>query len=843
MADLLTNGATSPPPPPGDPLAIAATPLALRDLLLERGTSGLRRAGGYVREDLLQELTGLQGVRAYRAMRDNSPVIGACLFAIEMLIRNVKWHVQPADTSDEAAAYAELLSGMLFEDLELPWSLQLSEILSFLPFGWSWFEIVLKRRQGLFPPPLADGTPALPSKFADGLIGLGKLAPRAQDTLLRWEFDATGSLLGMHQLDPWVGRQAYLPYAKSLLFRPTSYKNSPEGRALTLDTPLPTPDGWTTMGAVTVGDKIYDDRGRIRYVTGKSRVWEQRPVFDVQFSNGAVVTADAEHQWSVTTANDRHLQNAPRLMTTHALFAWLARPVQNPFFCVGGAPVLDAAILPLPLDPYILGYWLGDGGQQSGVITVEKDDYASLALQAEAAGFDSTFDGDRSAYISGIKVLLRSLGVLGQKHIPQAYLRAHHADRLALLQGLMDSDGTSSLREKDSASRWYNSNPLFLQQFCELVRSLGGTPRQRLHSKSGKICGTIRERTIIQRKDLYEIRVWLPLPLHRLPRKAAQQRVPPARCYSHYIEAIRPAGTADTVCIEVDSPSHLFLAGEGMVPTHNSVLRTAYRAHYMVTHIENTEGVGIERDLAGIPLIYGPPQWWLPSATPEEVAQVDALKTIGRNVRNDEQACLVLPSLYDAAGNQLLRFETVHAGGSKAIDTNEIIQRYELRMTQSLLCDLLFLGHEDVGSFALASSKSTTQSMSLGGYLTVMHDELNGRLVPLLWRVNAFPEARMPTLRHGDVETVDLTELARFMLSFGRIYPMQDLENHIRTMAGLPERSGAETHPLPPAIQPSGGAGSHGGGHGVGIESLQTGEMGSQVGLPDLDRALESQSL
>jgi hypothetical protein len=507
MSEPITNGTAYPiaPVPPDPRLTAVVQDLDIREMIFERGTTGLKRAGGFVRDEFLTELVGQAGIRRYREMRDNSPVIGGCLFAIEMLIRNVKWHMRPADDSDEAQHYADVASGMLFDDLDLPWSLMMSEILSFLPFGFSYFEMVFKRRLGLHPPPFPDGTPALPSRFDDGYIGLGKLAPRSQDTVLRWEFDSTGSLRGMHQLDPWMGRQAYLPYEKCLLFRPTSYKDSPEGR---------------------------------------------------------------------------------------------------------------------------------------------------------------------------------------------------------------------------------------------------------------------------------------------------------------------------------------------------SVLRTANRPHYMLTHAENIEGITLERDGTGLPAIGTPPQWWLPSAAPEEVAQLELVKRIGRNVRQDEQACIVYPLIYDNAGNQLLKFELLASPGAKAVDADTVIQRHELRITQSLLCDLLFLGHEDVGSFALASSKSTTQSMSLGGYLTVIKDELNRRCLSLLWRLNAFPEDKRPELVHGDVESVDLTELARFMLSFGRVYNMQDLENHFRGMAGLPERPGAETHPLTPTIAPSAGFGGHGGGSGTGTATPPIGGSGAgEVGLPDLDRSLLPQSL
>ena len=120
--------------------------LDLKYLMIERGTSGLRRAGGFIREDYLPQLQGQQAIAKYKEMRDRSPVIGACLYAVELLIRNVQWHPQPAGDSAEAAASAELVRGMLFDDLDMPWSMLLSEILSFLPFGFSIFELTFKRR-------------------------------------------------------------------------------------------------------------------------------------------------------------------------------------------------------------------------------------------------------------------------------------------------------------------------------------------------------------------------------------------------------------------------------------------------------------------------------------------------------------------------------------------------------------------------------------------------------------------------------------------------------------------------------------------------------------------------
>src|SRR5215510_11418146 len=123
MSEPVTNGAQYPLPQMNMQSLQVDENLDLRDLLIERGTSGLRRSGGYVREDLLVELTGQRGVATFKEMKDNSAVVGSCLYALECLVRNVRWSIKPADTSDEAKKYADLLSGMLFDDLSMPWSL------------------------------------------------------------------------------------------------------------------------------------------------------------------------------------------------------------------------------------------------------------------------------------------------------------------------------------------------------------------------------------------------------------------------------------------------------------------------------------------------------------------------------------------------------------------------------------------------------------------------------------------------------------------------------------------------------------------------------------------------
>jgi hypothetical protein len=222
----------------------------------------------------------------------------------------------------------------------------------------------------------------------------------------------------------------------------------------------------------------------------------------------------------------------------------------------------------------------------------------------------------------------------------------------------------------------------------------------------------------------------------------------------------------------------------------------------MVQNIQNVEAIGIERDLAGLPIFHAPPQWFAAGASGEEVAQLSMIKRIVRNVKNDEQAGLVIPTIYDQDGHELLRFELASTGGRRAFDTDKVIQRYELRIAQSLLCDVIFLGHESVGSFALASSKTTTLAVALGGFLRVIADEFNRRCLPLLWRLNAFDPARMPTLQYGDIESVDLKDLSSFLTAYTQVpqFDLGDLENTIRERAGLPERL-APAHDGAPAAE------------------------------------------
>lgn len=190
----------------------------------ELGYSGLNQFAGTLREEFLPELRGTTGIRTYKEMRDNDPIIGAMLFAVGMLIRQASWTVIPASESSQDKDLALFIDSCR-DDMSMTWPDVLSEIMTMLTFGWSWLEIIYKKRNG----PIRDASKS--SKFTDGRIGWQKLPLRSQDSLDRWELDPTGGIIALHQRT-LTGQTARIPIEKSLLFRTEVNKNNPEGRSI-----------------------------------------------------------------------------------------------------------------------------------------------------------------------------------------------------------------------------------------------------------------------------------------------------------------------------------------------------------------------------------------------------------------------------------------------------------------------------------------------------------------------------------------------------------------------------------------------------------------------------------
>lgn len=188
-----------------------------------RWSSG--NGGSVFYEEFLKELRGRKGIEIFKEMSENDDIVGAILFAVEMLIRQVKWNIKQSGNSKADSKAAEFVYSCMY-DMDETWTDFISEVLSFLTFGWSYHEIVYKRRMGM------TKNPQTKSKYSDGLIGWRKLPIRSQDTLWEWKYDDKDNLIGIIQCAPPLYTQIFIPIEKSLHFKTKSRKGNPEGRSI-----------------------------------------------------------------------------------------------------------------------------------------------------------------------------------------------------------------------------------------------------------------------------------------------------------------------------------------------------------------------------------------------------------------------------------------------------------------------------------------------------------------------------------------------------------------------------------------------------------------------------------
>ncbi len=403
------------------------------------------------------------------------------------------------------------------------------------------------------------------------------------------------------------------------------------GKALALDTPLPAPTGWTTMGQVQPGDELLGADGRPVRVLAATPVLHDRPCYEVEFSDGTVITADGQHQWLTDTRASRRSRTLPpQVRTTEQIAATLhcrtADGRVNHSVRTTAPLQLPAADLPLP--PYVLGAWLGDGHSAGARITTADPE---LVMLLEANGIDClpqssplTFGlslpvaavAERPCLVCGtpfrprtsqvrtcgrtcggrakgrtdgpptcpdcggpstgfqrcqacrddhgtVKALLRKVGVLDDKHVPTAYLRASEAQRRALLAGLLDTDGTVT---GTGNVQFAVTSRRLAEDVRELVVSLGyrcslTSKLVRGRTAASSVCWTLNFTTADEVFALSGKQL-----LHK------QRRRPPRDCRLRYVVAVRPVPSVPVRCVEVDHPDHLYLAGRSMVPTHNSTL-------------------------------------------------------------------------------------------------------------------------------------------------------------------------------------------------------------------------------------------------------------------------------
>lgn len=229
-------------------------------------------------------------------------------------------------------------------------------------------------------------------------------------------------------------------------------------------------------------------------------------------------------------------------------------------------------------------------------------------------------------------------------------------------------------------------------------------------------------------------------------------------------------------------------------PEGRSILRTAYRSWYFKRRIQEIEGIGIERDLAGLPVITTPEGMDIWDKDDDDMNAIrTGLEAMVKNIRRDSTEGLVLPFGYT--------FELTSTGGSRQFDTNSIIARYDTKISQTVLADFIQLGHESVGSFALSSDKTNLFSMAICAFLDIICQTFNSQGIPALIDINGDHFSGVtdyPRLTHGDIEDVDLATVATFikdMTSIGVIIPDESLEDYVRQLGKLPKRT-TDTVPM-----------------------------------------------
>lgn len=227
-------------------------------------------------------------------------------------------------------------------------------------------------------------------------------------------------------------------------------------------------------------------------------------------------------------------------------------------------------------------------------------------------------------------------------------------------------------------------------------------------------------------------------------------------------------------------------------PEGRSMLRNAYRPWYFKKNMETIEGIGVERDLAGLPIALVPPELLSVSPTPQETSILNTIKKIVRNVRRDEQEGIIFPLVYDDNGNKLYDFQLLSSGGKRNFDTNTIINRYDQRIAMVILADFILLGHENIGSYSLSVSKNEIFAVSLEAWSKMISAVFNNYAIPRIFKLNNKPMDRLPCIQASRIHDVNLKDLGDFIQKISGagfpLFPDDALEKYIREVAKFPPK-------------------------------------------------------
>jgi len=349
-----------------------------------------------------------------------------------------------------------------------------------------------------------------------------------------------------------------------------------EGKALAYNTAIPTPAGFTTMEMLEPGDQVFGPDGLPCNVIAATDVMLDRPCREVVFSDGTVIACDAAHEWvTIDKAARMHHRGTSRARTTLEIEQSLRVRTEWNHHVELAAPV-HYSRKALPVDPYVLGAWLGDGTSTQANLTCADEEIVQeirrrgvrveklpRPIVYRLGGAPRVRDALTGRYLANASLhsTLRHLGLLGDKHIPRDYFEGDIEQRTDLLQGLMDTDGYV---DEFGRCEFVSVREHLADGVVRLAASLGLRPVKRKKTAwlNGVDCG-----------PAYQVKFTPDRPVFRLSRKLARQKRSTARFHRHRaIVAVREIESVPVKCIEVDHPRAMYLAGLTYVPTHNSSL-------------------------------------------------------------------------------------------------------------------------------------------------------------------------------------------------------------------------------------------------------------------------------
>lgn len=332
------------------------------------------------------------------------------------------------------------------------------------------------------------------------------------------------------------------------------------GKAIRCDTDVPTPDGFVKIGEIQSGDTVYGSDGRPCKVLIAHDVLYDRQCFEIEFLNGEKVTACEDHLWEVSTAAARRKKLKNVVLKTKDMARCVTINGDYNYQIKRTDPVIYQQNESLPIDPYVFGAWLGNGTSKDGSFctpdqeTIENIELRHYQVTNHSQKYQHT--------IIGLKVQLREMNQLDNKHIPDAYKYAFSTNRRELIRGLMDTDGT--VNKTTGGVIFCQSDEKMARDVMEIVASLGERPtiKSYVPTTNGK-----------EHKTAWQVH-WTPInfvPFH-LTRKAKFIKFKKARSRNHTIKSITPVQSVPVRCLTVDSKDSLFLITKSFIPTHNTDL-------------------------------------------------------------------------------------------------------------------------------------------------------------------------------------------------------------------------------------------------------------------------------